>query len=142
MSIALEFYDNGVILRHSGIITDEELIQAENDIYDHEYPEQLQFQIIDLAEVEAFQASDETMRYLGQKDHAQSKIRNHQFVVVIAPMHCRTKTMIWEVWAQDKDSREPTIFTEIVNTTEEAIKWLEGNRVNVSFNKTDEHIGL
>jgi hypothetical protein len=132
MSIILEFYKNGVVLRHSGIITDEELLQAEHDIYDHAYPEQLQFQIVDLVEVEDFPASDETMRLLGQKDHALAKTLNRQHIVVIAPNIYRNKGIIWEKWAQGTNTHNPAILTRVVKTAEEAIQWLEGHGVDAS----------
>jgi len=137
MSIILEFYDNGVVLKHTGVITDEELFQAEDDIYGHAYPGELQFQIVDLVEVEDFPASDETMRFLGQKDHALAKSLPRQHIVVIAPNIYKNKGIIWQKWAQDRNSNNPIILTAIVDTAVEAIIWLEGNGVDVSSYKVE-----
>ena len=137
MPIPLEFYKNGVVLKHIGVITDEELIQVEHDIYDHEYPEKLQFQIVDLVEVEDFQGSDETMRLLGQKDRALAKTLKQQHIVVISPDKYKSKGIIWQKWAQDMDASNPSILTKIVDTIEEAITWLEDSRVDISAYKQD-----
>lgn len=137
MPIALEFYKNGVVIRHTGIITDEELIQAEREIYSHLRLEQLQFQIVDLTEVRDFKASADTMRHLGQTDYTKAHSLNRQHVAVIAPSQGRAMSSIWEAWAKDKDIDDPAILTKIVNTTEEAKKWLEENGINVSSNKLD-----
>jgi len=131
MPIALEFYDNGVVVKHTGVITDDELIQAEREIYSYVYPQRLRFQIIDLTEVEVFQASGETMRFLGQTDYALTKSLDRQHIVVVAPAHGRSQSIIWEAWAQDADTNDPAILTEIVNTIDEAIRWLGDNGVKI-----------
>jgi len=131
MPIALEFYDNGVVVRHTVVIADDELIQAEREIYSYVYPQRLRFQIIDLTEVEVFQASGETMRFLGQTDYALTKSLDRQHIVVVAPAHGRSQSIIWEAWAQDADTNDPAILTEIVNTIDEAIRWLGDNGVKI-----------
>ena len=141
MPIAMEFYDNGVVVRHTGVITDDELLQAERDIYDYVYREQLQFQIIDLADVEVSQASGETMRFLGQTDYALAKSLDRQHIVVVAPTHGRSQSIIWEVWVQDADAHDPAILMEIVNTIDEAIRWLGNNGVKFSSDQPKANDG-
>ena len=141
MPIAMEFYDNGVVVRHTGVITDDELLQAERDIYDYVYREQLQFQIIDLADVEVSQASGEPMRFLGQTDYALAKSLDRQHIVVVAPTHGRSQSIIWEAWVQDADAHDPAILMEIVNTIDEAIRWLGNNGVKFSSDQPKANDG-
>ena len=141
MPIAMEFYDNGVVVRHTGVITDDELLQAERDIYDYVYREQLQFQIIDLADVEVSQASGETMRFLGQTDYALAKSLDRQHIVVVAPTHGRSQSIIWEAWVQVADAHDPAILMEIVNTIDEAIRWLGNNGVKFSSDQPKANDG-
>ena len=141
MPIAMEFYDNGVVVRHTGVITDDELIQAERELYAYVYREQLQFQIIDLADVEVSQASGETMRFLGQTDYALAKSLDRQHIVVVAPTHGRSQSIIWEAWVQDADAHDPAILMEIVNTIDEAIRWLGNNGVKFSSDQPKANDG-
>ena len=141
MPIAMEFYDNGVVVRHTGVITDDELIQAERELYAYVYREQLQFQIIDLADVEVSQAPGETMRFLGQTDYALAKSLDRQHIVVVAPTHGRSQSIIWEAWVQDADAHDPAILMEIVNTIDEAIRWLGNNGVKFSSDQPKANDG-
>ena len=131
MPVTLHFYDNGVVLRHTGLITDKELIHAENEIYSHDYPEMLHFQIVDLSDVTDFRVSQDTMRYLGQKDNAMAKILTRQHIVVVAPKNSRIKTIIWQSWAQEEKTDEPNILTEIVDSIIEAKRWLKNYGIEI-----------
>lgn len=65
MPVTLEHFRNGVRLHHTGSIIDSDQVQAQLDIYAHNYPDKLQFQIMDLVAVTDFLASGDTMRQLG-----------------------------------------------------------------------------
>ena len=68
MATVLEFYRNGVVVRHRGVVTDEEMLEMERGIYSYAYPAPLEFQVIDLSRVSDFRASPEMMRDIGRMD--------------------------------------------------------------------------
>ncbi len=123
MAAVLEFYKNGVIVRHSGIVIDEDVIEVERSIYGHRYPEPLQFQIVDLSGVKEFRVSVETMREVGRIDREKAKSLNRQCVAVVTPSQGRAMTIIWQAWASD-GFESPSLLTKNANTIEEAEHWL------------------
>ncbi|PQO29104.1 hypothetical protein C5Y96_15220 [Blastopirellula marina] len=131
MPVNLVFYSNGVLMAHSGVVTDEDLLESDVELYSHEYPEGLQFQLVDLTDVRDFQASHKTMRYLGEKDREFSQTHGRQLIVVIAPTHGRANTIVWEVWAQDTSTNDPALLTKIVDRRDEAIQWLKDNGIEI-----------
>lgn len=132
MSFALEFHPNGVVLTFADIVGDEDLLQSDDELYAHEYPAGLHFQLVDLSNVRDFQASHKTMRYLGEKDREFSQAHGRQLIVVIAPTQGRANTIVWEVWAQDTSASDPALLTKIVDTHDEALDWLKANGIELS----------
>ncbi|QDU74463.1 hypothetical protein Pan97_14710 [Bremerella volcania] len=132
MSFALEFHDNGVFLVFADVVTDEQLLESDEGLYRHTYPEGLQFQLVDLSDVRDFQASHKTMRYLGEKDREFSQANGRQLIVVVAPTHGRANSIVWEVWAQDTSAEDPVLLTKIVDTHDEAFAWLKENGIEIT----------
>jgi hypothetical protein len=126
MPIELQFHDNGVVIRESGIISDNDFMDAVDAIYAHKYPDGLHFQLADLSSVTEFSVSADTMRSVGTRDLRESKALPTQHLVVVAPPSSYTRLMnkVWEIWAMDND-HAPSVKTNIVNTFPEAIAWLE-----------------
>lgn len=132
MTFALEFQPNGVFLTFADVVTDEDLLESDRELYEHAYPAGLQFQLVDLTHVRDFQASHKTMRFLGEKDREFSQTHGRQWIAVIAPTHGRSNTIVWEVWAQDTSTADPALLTKIVDNREEALAWLKANGIEVS----------
>lgn len=132
MPFALEFHNNGVFLIFTGVVTDEDLLESDDDLYGHVYPDGLQFQLVDLTEVRDFRASHKTMRYLGEKDREYSQTHGKQKIAVIAPTHGRANSIVWEVWAQDNSTEDPALLTKIVDSHLEAVTWLRKNGIEIS----------
>lgn len=120
-------------MKHHGVVTDDELLSSDHDIYAHVYPEGMQFQLVDLDEVTDFQGSMDTLRYLGEKDRELAQKAGHRrYIVVIAPSQGRRQSILWQVWAQDTNTDDPVILTKIVHSIEEAREWLHENDVDAS----------
>lgn len=132
MSFVLEFHRNGVVLTFAGVVADEDVLKSDDELYGHQYPEGLQFQLVDLTDVRDFQASHKTMRYLGEKDREFSQTHGRQLIVVVAPIEGRANTIVWEVWAQDTSTSDPALLTKIVDSRDEAIQWLKENGIDIS----------
>lgn len=132
MAYQLEFRSNGVFLIFAEVVTDDDLLKSDDELYGHDYPEGLQFQLVDLSEVRDFQASHKTMRYLGEKDREFSQTHGNQLIVVIAPTQGRANSIVWEVWAQDNSTEDPALLTKIVDTRLEAVTWLKKHGIDVN----------
>lgn len=132
MSYRLEFRSNGVFLIFAEVVTDDDLLKSDDELYGHDYPEGLQYQLVDLSEVRDFQASHKTMRYLGEKDREFSQTHGNQLIVVIAPTQGRANSIVWEVWAQDNSTEDPALLTKIVDTRLEAVTWLKKHGIDVN----------
>lgn len=131
MSYQLEFRSNGVFLTFADVVTDDDLLKSDDGLYGHDYPDGLQYQLVDLSDVRDFQASHQTMRYLGEKDREFSQANGRQLIVVIAPTHGRANSIVWEVWAQDNSTDDPALLTKIVDTRLEALTWLKKHGIDV-----------
>ncbi|WP_207398262.1 hypothetical protein [Bremerella alba] len=132
MPFALEFQNNGVFLTFAEVVTDEHLLESDEQLYGHVYPDGLQFQLVDLTEVRDFRASHKTMRYLGEKDREYSQTHGRQVIAVIAPTQGRSNSIVWEVWAQDTSTSDPALVTKLVDNREEAVAWLKENGIEIS----------
>ncbi len=131
MPAKLEYYENGVIVRHAGVVTDKEFVNAKREIYDHEYDRPLEFQLAELSGVTDCQVSMDTMRAVGSWDHANSQELQGQHLVVAAPPESlmQTLSIVWEIWSTDHHSGNPS--TKIVDSLHEALGWLKTQGIAV-----------
>lgn len=119
-----------MIVWHSGVITEKDLIKANKDLYSHKYDEGLQFQLLDLSEVVEFDVSHEAMRRLADMDR-NAKKEKIQFACVVAPTaDIVAKSTLWEII-----SREDDFENKIVHNIEEAILWFESKRIYMNLCK-------
>jgi len=132
MATVLEFYRNGLVVRHRGLVTDEEMLETERGIYRHAYPAPLEFQVVDLSQVTDFRASPETMRDVGRMDRDMARALKRQYVAVIAPSQGRAMAIVWQAWATE-GGRSPSLVTTKVNTIDEAQDWLCGQGIAVDL---------
>ena len=131
MSYNLVYQPNGVFMTFADVVTDEDVLASDEELYGHDYAEGLQFQLVDLTEVRDFQASHQTMRYLGEKDREFSQSHGRQLIVVIAPTQGRANSIVWEVWAQDTSNDDPALLTKIVDNRDDAVAWLKQHGIEV-----------
>ncbi len=133
MATVLEFYRNGVVVRHQGVVTDQEMLETERGIYSHAYPVPLEFQIADLSQVSDFRVSLETMRDVGRMDRDMARSLKRQHVAVIAPSQGRAMAIVWQAWATE-GGQSSSLVTTKVNTISEAQDWLRGQGIDVDLN--------
>ena len=128
MSIICEFRFNGVIIWHKGIITGNDLFQANNDIYSHEYDGDLKYQLIDLTEVDTLNVTTEEVTKLAKMDRDLKK-NNKRFACVVAPtdfLFAMART--WNMQSE-KDGFE----THVVRAMDDAITWFNSKGINISL---------
>jgi hypothetical protein len=74
----------GVTWSFRGVVSGEELVEANQEVYlDERFP-LIRYQIVDLSQVERFDVSPADMRLLAENDHAASRLNPSVRVAVVA----------------------------------------------------------
>ena len=74
----------GVTWNFWGVVSGEELVEANQEVYAQEQFRQVRFQIVDLTQVERFDVSPADMRTLARNDHVASRLNPSVRVAVVA----------------------------------------------------------
>lgn len=131
MSIVCEFRSNGVIIWHSGVITGNDLIQANKEIYSHKYDDVFEFQLADLSNVEEFDVSMEDMRILAKMDY-EIKIDTKQFACAVAPSDLLFgMSRSWNIQSEKDDFEN-----NVVRRMDEAIAWFKSKGIYIKVEKS------
>jgi hypothetical protein len=67
-----------------GVVSGDELVEANQEVYAQEQFRQVRFQIVDLTQVERFDVSPADMRTLARNDHVASRLNPSVRVAVVA----------------------------------------------------------
>ena len=131
MPITNEYRPDGVILWHHGQITDDMLLEANRAIYEHDYPQGMRFQVIDLSDVTSYDVTGETMRQLAAMDVEQSP---DALACAIAPDDltygmCR----IWITMAE-----EGPLQIEIFRSPDDATAWLHSQGIDIELSHRED----
>jgi len=124
MSITCDFRPNGVILWHEGVITDQMLLDINDELYAHRYEQGMQFQLIELSAVEQFDVSAEIMRQLAETDKA---INQNVVACAVAPDDLAYGMA--SIWTSMSES--PGFDVTVVRTREEARAWLASKGIDL-----------
>jgi len=124
--VTIEYRPNGVILWHRDVITDDMLLQANQAIYEHDYPQGMRFQIVELSGVTSYDVTADTMRRLAEMDVQQGP---DALACAIAPDDltygmCR----IWITMADDGP-----LNIEIFRNPQDATAWLSSHGIDVEL---------
>ncbi|MFC1542492.1 hypothetical protein ACFL4M_01210 [Pseudomonadota bacterium] len=130
MSIELEFKSNGVIIWHSGVVTGEDLILANKDVYSYKYDEGLLFQLADLSDVEDFDVSSNDMATLAAMDKQFIK-GIKQFGCTVAP----TDVLFGFSRQWNMQAEKDVFHTNVVRSMDEAITWFASKGITVTLEK-------
>ena len=134
MSIELEFKSNGVIIWHSGVVTGEDLILANKNVYSYKYDEGLLFQLADLSDVEDFDVSSNDMATLAAMDKQFIK-GIKQFGCTVAP----TDVLFGASRQWSAQAQRDGFDSHVVRSMDEAIAWFKSKGITVTLeNKLDE----
>ena len=126
MTVRCEYKSNGVIVWHSGVITDEMLLIANKELYAHEYKEGLQFQLLELTDVQEFNVSSVTMAQLAEMDRKINKGKK-VFACVVAPDDLMFGlSRMWDIQAGGDD-----LDTMVVRTINDAIAWFASKGIRL-----------
>jgi len=128
LPIKCEFKPNGVIITHKGSISGNEFFQANHDIYSHQYHDELQFQLIDLTDVDEVNVTAEDVAELAEMDRKVTKAKK-RFACVIAP----TDYLFAMSRAWNMQSESDYFENNVVHNMDDAIAWFKSKGIKINF---------
>ena len=81
MPYVLEWLDRGVVFRYSGVLSGEEMIRSNQDLYDDPRFKDLRFQIVDFLSVQHFDGTSADIRQIADSDSKAAQINSDMYVV-------------------------------------------------------------
>jgi hypothetical protein len=84
MSYKVIWEEKGIYWKYKGILTGDELLQSNMDIYGDSRFDKLRYQIVDMLDVEMFDVSDEVMEEITIMDVGASHTNPRLIVAVVA----------------------------------------------------------
>ncbi len=133
MPIRHQFFRNGVLIWNWGVITGEEVIPANREIYEHQFDAPFEFQLCDMSEVTDMLLTSDDIRTIAEDD-ARNTINQAQVSIIVAPTDfvygmCR----MWGFQAETE-----TFATYVVRTKKEAFEILSKNNIHLAQAVLDE----
>lgn len=121
MPYATEWETRGVVWRFWGVVTGDELLQSNHEIYGDERFDRLAYQIVDLTRVEQFAVSEDDMLVMAASDRAAA-LSNGNIHVAVAAKNADVKRLsaIYEA----ASVRSPWV-QRVFETVEEARRWVD-----------------
>ncbi len=122
MPYELIWEDRGVLWRFRDVVTGDELVQANLDIYSNSRFESMEYELAIFLDSVVFEASTETVRLVAELDASASK-RNPKVLlaIVASQMVIRGLANLYRLQSEVAGS---TWKTEFFETEEEARRWL------------------
>jgi len=128
MPVKTEYRKNGVILWHEDIVTGEQLIAVNKEIYSHEFQEDFQFQLLVLTDVTEFNVSSRDMKTLADMDTKAERDCKQYACVVARDDFLFGMSRMWNIQA-DEENFESRVVREI----DEALSWLNSKGIEVKI---------
>ena len=122
MPYELIWEDRGVLWRFRDVVTGDELVQANLDIYSDPKFESIDYELVIFSDSVVFEASSETVRRVAEMDTGASK-KNPKIVVVIVASQTVIRGLANLYRIQHEVTGGPW-KTEYFATEEEARRWL------------------
>ncbi len=122
MPYAIVWKPDGVIIRYSGIVSYDENIAANGQLYGDPRFESIKYQIADFLTVTDFQISKKESSIIGELDFQSTRWNSHIKVAHIT----QDNDIIERVKVYEETMKDTAWEFGIFNTMEEAQKWVEG----------------
>ena len=122
MPYELIWEDRGVLWRFRDVVTGDELVQANLDIYSDPKFESIEYELAVFSDSVVFKASSETVRRVAEMDARASK-RNPKIVVAIVASQ-RVIQGLANLYRLQHEAVGGSWTTEYFETEEEARRWL------------------
>lgn len=122
MSIEVNFENNhkGIVMRALDTLTGNDLIEVTKHIYSLDAIGKVEYQILDLTEVDRVDVDLPTIRFLAHLDQAAATINQGMYIAVV--VRSGLLEALSETWAEY--SRSPFLYTKICKNMEAARNWV------------------
>lgn len=117
----------------TGVVSDQELQQMQEEIYGHSYEDKLEFQIKNFLGIERLDVSMEQLKRIGEEDRAFAVGEHKQYIALVVPRESdiAIELNVYSAWAKDVGAVPPRIEQAAMETMEEAYDWLRSKNVSV-----------
>ncbi len=121
MPYTLSWESEGVVFHFSGIVSDEDLLTSNADVYASPHFPKLKYQIVDVSTIEEFDVSSSTMRSLASSDRIAAEMNPDVKVAIItsAPFMRGMANM----YALSHEAEGGSWVTEVFDSEEDARAW-------------------
>lgn len=120
--------DKGIYWKYQGILTGDDLLQSNMNIYGDSRFDNLRYQLVDMLDVESFDVETEAMEAVTAMDEAASQT-NPSLIIAVVSAHIQAKQLV-ELY--ETTTGGAPWETEIFESVEEARAWIT-SKFGISF---------
>ena len=123
MTVQINYPDNGIGIEiiASGIVTGEEIIKAQEEIYNEENLQKQKYQIIDRTHCTEYQVSSEDIERISDIDNRASEVNSYIIIAVVSSTPLQYgMTRMWQAYI-----KEDRFVTKIFADRKSADEWIE-----------------
>jgi hypothetical protein len=123
MAIQINCLDNGIGIEiiASGIVTGEEIIKAQEEVYNEENLQKQKYQIIDRTHCTEYQVSSEDIERISDIDNRASEVNSYIIIAVVSSTPLQYgMTRMWQAYI-----KEDRFVTKIFADRKSADEWIE-----------------
>lgn len=120
--------DKGIYWKYQGILTGDDLLQSNMNIYGDSRFDNLRYQLVDMLDVESFDVETEAMEAVTAMDEAASQT-NPSLIIAVVSAHIQAKQLV-ELY--ETTTGGAPWETEMFESVEEARVWIT-SRFGISF---------
>jgi hypothetical protein len=123
MAIQINYLDNGIGIEilASGIVTGEEIIKAQEEIYNEENLQKQKYQIIDRTHCTEYQVSSEDIERISDIDNRASEVNSYIIIAVVSSTPLQYgMTRMWQAYI-----KEDRFMTKIFVDRKSADEWIK-----------------
>jgi len=121
MPYQIEWRDCGVYWTYTGVVTGEDILQSNFDIYGDERFDDLRYEIVNLLEAEKVEVSERHMQKVAHLDSAAARTNTNIRVAVVA----REAEAVFLQTLYSKFSKENGWPTRLFESVEDAEAWVK-----------------
>jgi len=123
MAIQINHLDNGIGIEilAAGIVTGEEIIKAQEEIYNEENLQKQKYQIIDRTHCTEYQVSSEDIERISDIDNRASEVNSYIIIAVVSSTPLQYgMTRMWQAYI-----KEDRFMTKIFVDRKSADEWIK-----------------
>ena len=123
MAVQINYLDNGIGIEiiASGIVTGEEIIKAQEEVYNEENLQKQKYQIIDRTHCTEYQVSSEDIERISDIDNRASEVNSYIIIAVVSSTPLQYgMTRMWQAYI-----KEDRFVTKIFVDRKSADEWIK-----------------